>query len=140
MPKSFADVVKDGRFGYVSQQFGPKYASFWDPGLGDKVRGDLVLLTMGSPLYRETEVRRRMARVDVRLQPATAYELAVYAVLPTPTGWNGRRRVMALGSKHTRGAVPVIQPSTDQKTAMMIVDVTENGYWENDRSILCVRT
>lgn len=137
MSKSFAEVVEDAQFGYISQEFGPQYARSWELGLGSAVRGELVLVTMGSPLYNEPEVLRCMVRRDVRLQLATAYELAVYAA---SNGWNGRRRVMALGSKMVHGAVPMIQPGQGQKRGpMMTVDAAEHGYWENDRSVLCVR-
>jgi hypothetical protein len=91
---------------------------------------------MGSPLYSEPEVLRNMVRRDDRLQFATAYELAVYAA---SAGWNGRRRVMALGSKYAHGGVPAIGIAAGDRRHVLTVDTAEHGYWENDRSILCVR-
>ncbi len=134
MPKSFAEIVEEGNFSQVSDEFNPRQAAHWQPGLGDRVRGELVIIAMGSPLYTEEEVLRRMARTDDRLKPATAYELVVFAA----SQWNGRGAVMALGARYGRQAAPVIRLSV-VRNRVLTVDFPEYGSWSNDRAILCVR-
>lgn len=136
MPKSFVDVIADGNFRYISNLFDRAHMRDWSPSLGDTVRGELVVIAMGAPLYSEPEVQRCMARKDARLRPATAYELVTFAASDR---WKGRpAMVMALGSRLNRGAVPLIGIEADRTRALKI-DAPEHGFWGNDRSILCVK-
>ncbi len=139
MPEKIEDVIKRGNFRVVYDLYQSTLGHLWNPGMGTGVRGEFVVLTMSTLYYTENDVNLFMARVGgKRLQPATAYELASFA-LPDMHRWDGQTTVVAFGSKAGRGAVPRLDATEQGKRRLLMEGPSEGGMWRNNRSILCVR-
>jgi hypothetical protein len=140
MPKGINALIQEGNFKYVYNLFDESLARFWNPARGTEVRGEFALFTMSASIYSENDVKLYLARIGKgHLVPATAYELVDFASPRGGVRWNGRRTVMALGSKAGRVAVPLLHCANGGDRVLTMDGPDPSGYWRNDRSILCVK-
>lgn len=138
MSKKLAELIEAGNFQSVSHLFDDGLDRRWRPGRGNRVRGKFVVVTMKTPLYTENDVLGYIATLRGRLESATLYELAAYAAIEGPKGWNGRK-VMALGSKFDGSDAPVIEAVLGTGRFFEVEAPNASGMWRKPRSILCVR-
>jgi hypothetical protein len=138
--ETLARLVAAGNFRYAHELFDVELAYLWPVGMGDRQRGEFVVVTMKASLYNENAVLNRIARLRGNVVPATAYELLVFASSRNRPRWNGQDKVMAFGSKATGDAVPMLEFDPMAGRFLTFEGPNASGLWRNDRYILCVKT
>lgn len=140
--KSFAELIKEGNFQHVYNPLEVTLPEgWWGPGPGTEVRGKFGLVAMRQTIYSENDVVLHLLRRNRRFKLATAYELVAFAGPGKGTRWDGKSKVMALGSKFGSAAVflDYVSRAAGSGRRLMTEGPDESRLWKNDRAILYVK-